>query len=150
MSSSSRIRGLTRLWHIIPASKALWWVTLPPISARTNPHNMGMNFTRHTVLHFCIQLGKNISVVDVGLLNVPHRSLFHDIPHQKKLWIALSFRRHFLQFKQRMNMTCPQPCSLQLPFLRLNVIAARLLVFRDRSLIRDPCNLQHSVWRFFK
>ncbi len=46
---------------------------------------MGVNCTRHTVLHLRIQLGKSISVIDAGLLNIPHCSLLHDVPHQKPL-----------------------------------------------------------------
>lgn len=48
-------------WRAYTTSdEALWRLTVSPICARSNPHNMGVDGTRHTILHLCIQLRKGI------------------------------------------------------------------------------------------
>lgn len=41
-------------------NETLWWLTLPPISARSNPHNMRVDSTWNTVLHLHVQLRKSV------------------------------------------------------------------------------------------
>jgi len=76
---------LARLCHVIPASKALRWLTVPPVGAGPNPHHMGVDGTRHTVLHLSIQLGKSVPLIDTGLLHIPHSSLLNNVPHEEPL-----------------------------------------------------------------
>ncbi|MDG2774700.1 hypothetical protein P7M68_24610, partial [Vibrio parahaemolyticus] len=86
---ASRTRCLTRLtrpWCIIPASdKSLWRLTLSPISAGSNPHNMRVDSTRNTVLHLHIEFRKRVLFIDTSLLNISDCSLFNNVPHQKPL-----------------------------------------------------------------
>lgn len=44
-----------------PASEEpLRWLTVPPISTRSYPDNVGVNCTRNTVLHLCVQLWESV------------------------------------------------------------------------------------------
>ena len=46
-----------------PASETLRRLTDPPVLPRANPHNVGVDSTRYTVLHLCVQLGKGVAFI---------------------------------------------------------------------------------------
>ena len=88
-TSSSRSGSLTRLagpWGIIPASdESLWRLAVPPVGAGSHPHNVRVNCTGNTVLHLGIQLRQSVLLIDAGFLNISHRGLLDNVPHQESL-----------------------------------------------------------------
>lgn len=46
---------------------------------------MSVDRARDAVVHLGVQLGKDVSVMDARLLNVPDGRLLHDVPHLEPL-----------------------------------------------------------------
>ena len=137
---SSRTRcspGLTRLGLILPASEALWGLTVPPVSARSNSDNVRVDSTRNTVLHLCIQLGKSIQLIDAGFLNISHSCLLNNVPHQKPL-NGLVLRATFAAVgaANELNMTAAMLVSSTIPALERHGLKSRdqELLLRRRLL----------------
>lgn len=76
--------------EVYPASDVShWWLTVPPVGARSHPHNVRVDSTRHTVLHLSIELWQSVFYISQNthshIQNLTSKLQFHhrDINQQE-------------------------------------------------------------------
>jgi len=70
---------------ILPAPEAFRWLAVPTLLTGTDADDVSVDRARDAVVHLGVELGKDVSVMDARLLNVPDGRLLHDVPHLKPL-----------------------------------------------------------------
>jgi len=77
---------------------------------------MGVNCTRHAVLHLCIQLWKHVSIVNARLLNITHGSLLDYVTNKKSLdGLILGSASAAIGAANELNMATPMLVAASIP-----------------------------------
>jgi len=70
---------------ILPAPEAFRRLAVPALLTGSDADDVSVDRARDAVVHLGVQLGKDVSVMDARLLDVPDGRLLHDVPHLEPL-----------------------------------------------------------------